>query len=134
MANVSKVANRYVLKAAGTGQDHVATESEERYQRYDNMTSLSCVFFNIVVFIIRYYTLNKALCAARRRKSTQGASAAKEDDSLEYWCTYCMDDEMVPLCAFCGCKVMVLLLLLFIAVMVDVFVVRYAAASRMCLR
>lgn len=45
MANVSKVANRYVLKAAGAGQDHVATESEERYQRYDNMALLSCVFF-----------------------------------------------------------------------------------------
>lgn len=32
-------------------------------------------------------------------------SSVRESGENELWCTHCMDDPSIELCAFCGCKV-----------------------------
>jgi hypothetical protein len=39
--------------------------------------------------------------AGMKRKS----SSIRESGEDELWCTHCMDDPSIELCAFCGCKV-----------------------------
>lgn len=40
----------------------------------------------------------------------QEAEAGSDEDD-ELWCTHCLDDDSIILCAFCGCKVLLLQIL-----------------------
>lgn len=63
-----------------------------------------------IVELGRFSSLEEALTSiasvqTERRtpsRASGGNRAGEQDDEL--WCTYCLDDPSIQLCAFCGCK------------------------------
>ena len=68
----------------------------------------------------RYDNLDDALGSIKPiyRKAPSAASSSSASDALppvgaaeedDLWCTHCMDDPAVAVCAFCGCRVRLML-------------------------
>lgn len=56
-----------------------------------------------IVELGRYTTLEEALHSiASVQQSANRSSKLNQEDGL--WCTYCLDDPSITICAFCGCK------------------------------
>lgn len=64
---------------------------------------------NQIVEIGRYNSMEEALTTLMNSKPSSSMSAKKggsddEDDTKKLWCTYCLDDKNITICAFCGCR------------------------------
>ena len=53
----------------------------------------------------RFWSLDDALQSIVSARAILSAGPTKHDTSYKLQCTFCMDDDNTPLCAFCGCQV-----------------------------